>query len=152
MIEDNYEYKSQKNGNLISQKLKSIRLKYPDIILETKGSGCLHGIFFNSKNLKQITTLFSKILPITFLKDDQAIFKLICASVIYHLYKNYNILTFYGSNFGIPLKISPSIIASEDQINYFFECLDKTLKIGFNKLLMDFIKNKIFNEIKNKLI
>ena len=151
MIEDNYEYKSQKNGKLISQKLKSIRLKYPDIILETKGSGCLHGIFFNSKNLKQITTLFTKILPITFLKDDQAIFKLICASVIYHLYKKYNILTFYGSNFGIPLKISPSIIASEDQINYFFECLDNTLKIGFSKLLMDFIKNKIFSEIKNKL-
>ena len=151
MIEDNYEEKSNKNGNLITQKLKELRLKYPDIILETKGSGCLHGIFFSSRNLKKITDLFAKILPVSFLKDDQAIFKLLCASVIFHLYNNYNILTYYGSNIGIPLKVSPSVIVSEDEIKYFFESLDKTLKVGFNKLLVDFTKNKIFNKIKGSL-
>jgi putrescine aminotransferase len=152
MIEDNYEEKSQKNGKLISQELELLRLKYVDMILETKGSGCLHGIFFDSKILKKTTQFFSKILPISFLKDDQAMFKLLCASVIFHLYKNYNILTYYGSNLGIPLKVSPSVIASEDQIKFFFESLDKTLKIGFYKLLLDFTKNKILNKVKGNLI
>ena len=112
----------------------------------------MHGIFFNPKNFKKIIELFSKIVPISFLKDDQAIFKLICASVIFHLYKNYNILTYYGSNIGIPLKVSPSIIVSENQIKYFFESLDKTLKVGFYKLLADFTKNKILNKVKNSLL
>ena len=66
--------------------------------------------------------------------------------------KNYNILTYYGSNLGIPLKVSPSVIASEDQIKFFFESLDKTLKIGFYKLLLDFTKNKILNKVKGNLI
>jgi putrescine aminotransferase len=149
MIEDNYEEKSQKNGRLITQELELLRLKYSDMVLETRGSGCLHGIFFDSRHFKKISKFFSKIFPISFLKDDQAIFKLLCASVIFHLYKNYNILTFYGSNLGIPLKVSPSVIASPDQIKYFFESLDKTLKVGFYKLLLDFAKNKILNKIKS---
>ena len=148
MIEDNYEQKSQKNGELISKELDLLKLKYSDIILETKGSGCLHGIFFNSRKIKKITYLFSKLIPVSFLKDDQAIFKLICASVIFHLYKNYDILTYYGSNLGIPLKVSPSVIASEEQIKYFFNSLDKTLEIGIYNLLLNFIKNKIFSKIK----
>ena len=152
MIENNYEEKCKNNERLISKELETLKLKYPEIILETKGSGCLHGIFFNPKNFKKIIELFSKIVPISFLKDDQAIFKLICASVIFHLYKNYNILTYYGSNIGIPLKVSPSIIVSENQIKYFFESLDKTLKVGFYKLLADFTKNKILNKVKNSLL
>ena len=148
MIEDKYEEKSQIIGDLISKELNSLKSKYPDIILETKGSGCLHGIFFDPKRIKKITHLLSKLIPISFLKDDQAIFKLLCASVIFHLYKKYNILTYYGSNIGIPLKVSPSIIASKDQIKYFFNSLDKTLEFGIYNLLLDFIKNKIFNKIK----
>ena len=70
------------------------------------------------------------------------------SSIIFHLYNEHNILTYYGSNKDIPLKISPSLIVTVDDINYFFDCLDKTLSIGILKLVTNFVSSKFFNKFK----
>lgn len=148
MIEDNYLEKSLNNEKIIKERLNKIKKKYPKLILETRGSGSLHGILFNPGELKKFINIIYKVSPISFLKDDQAIYKIICASVIFYLYKKFNILTYYGSNLGIPLKVSPSIIVSKDEINLFFDCLEKTLDKGFLRLVVGFLKSKIFTKIK----
>ena len=80
------------------------------------------------------------------MKDKLAIKKIIVSSIIYHLYEKYNILTFYGSNTGIPLKVAPSLIVNKEEVDYFMSSLDKTLEMGIKNLVLNFIKNKFFKK------
>lgn len=146
--DENFEEKSYIAGKLINNKLIKLKKKYPKIILDHRGSGCLHGIIINSSRFDEFLKPVMKLIPISFLKDDQAIKKIIVSSIIFHLYKNYNILTYYGSNKDIPLKISPSVVVKEEQINYFFSSLEMTLNLGLFKLVKNFVSNKFFKKFK----
>jgi putrescine aminotransferase len=146
--DENFEEKSHIAGKLINNKLIKLKNKYPKIILDHRGSGCLHGIIINSSKFDEFLKPVMKLIPISFLKDDQAIKKIIVSSIIFHLYKNYNILTYYGSNKDIPLKISPSVVVKEEQINYFFSSLETTLNLGLFKLVKNFVGNKFFKKFK----
>lgn len=148
ILDENFENKSIQNGKIISEKLKKIQNKYPNVINEVRGSGCLQGLIINTSTADNYFKPIMKIIPISFLSDDQAIKKIVVSSIIFHLYNEHNILTYYGSNKDIPLKISPSLIVTVDDINYFFDCLDKTLSIGILKLVTNFVSSKFFNKFK----
>lgn len=151
MIEDNFESKSLDLEKNIRDGLQKLNSKYPSLIKEIRGSGALHGIVFNSENYENFFNTFSKLIPSKFLNDKQAIKKIIVASIIYELYSSHNILTFFGSNTDIPLKISPSLVAEKNDIDYFLKSLDVTLGLGFNKLILGFIKSKVFSKWKQKI-
>ena len=68
------------------------------------------------------------------------------ASIIYDLYESHNILTFYGSNIDIPLKICPSIVATNEDLNYFVKSLDLTLSKGLISLVTKFVSQKFFSK------
>ena len=85
-----------------------------------------------------------KIIPTNFTKDEYALKKIIVSSIISDLFDSHNILTFYGSNIGLPLKISSPIITSENDLYYFLESLDKTLSEGLIRLVTKFLKKNIF--------
>ena len=87
-----------------------LQRKYPKILREVRGAGALNGIIINvqSKILGSITNR----IPISLIKDERFLAKLITASIISELYDEHNILTFYGSNKEIPLIISPSLIVT----------------------------------------
>jgi hypothetical protein len=64
------------------------------------------------------------------------------------MYKNYNVLTAINdSSFSNHLCISPSLIISKDDVNYFFDSLDKTLNQNLNiksvELIFNFLKSKL---------
>ena len=148
IVDEKFEEKSLKAGTLINNHLIKIKAKYPKIIQESRGTGCLQGIVINTSKFDEYLKPVIKLIPISFLSDDQAIKKIIVSSIIFHLYNDFNILTYYGSNKDIPLKISPSVIVNDSQIDYFFESLDSTLDLGLFKLVKNFVSNKFFRKFK----
>ena len=149
IIDDDYENKSKALGLYISNSLNKLKVKYPNIINEVRGSGCLHGLIINTSFADKFIKPILKIIPVDFLKDEQSVKKILVASIIFDLYESHNILTFYGSNIDIPLKVAPSIIASNDDINYFIQSLDSTLSKGMFKIVSKFITQKFFSKFKS---
>ena len=142
-VEDNYPRKAKDIGKLIENKLSEIKNKYPGLVKETRGIGCLQGIIFNTGPdlIKKIIS----VLPVKLIQDERFLNKLVTSSVISNLYSEFNILSSLGQNKEICLWISPSIIVEEKQINYFFESLSKTLDHGLVSLISKFIKTKFKN-------
>ena len=71
--------------------------------------------------------------------------KLATAAVISELYDEFGILTFYGSNRDILLIISPSVIVTDDEMDYFLHSLDKTLEKGLINLIIKFFGQSNYN-------
>jgi putrescine aminotransferase len=134
-------------SELLTKKLNDLKLKHPDKIDEIKGNGVLNGIIFKSYPT-QIAQLLEKI-PSGFIRDRSFFLKKITATAISsELYKKYDILTAINdSSFSNHLCISPSLVIKKEDVNYFFECLDKTLNENLNlksiQLVFNFIKSKI---------
>ena len=141
-VEENYPFKAKDNGNLIKEKLNFLKKMYPNQIKEIRGKGCLQGIFFQTG--PEIINKVLKFIPIKLTKDNRFLSKLITSSVLNSLYNDYQILTSLGQNKEICLWISPPIIANKEQINYFFESLEKILKEGLITSILSFLKKQIF--------
>ena len=144
IIEDNYVSKSKKIFNILNRGLIELQKKYPRIIKEVRGSGSLNGIIINTDFSDKYLQPMLSLIPSNFTKDDYAIKKIIVSSIISELYDSYNILTFYGSNIDLPLKISPPVIASVEDLNYFLQSFEKVLDLGLKKILFNFFKKNIF--------
>jgi putrescine aminotransferase len=141
IVEDDYVGKSKRIHGRLSNGLENLKVKYPDLIDEVRGSGALNGVILN-KDINPIIKSAISFLPAKVFKDERFMAKLITGSVISELFNTHNILTFYGSNREIPLIFSPSLIITDEEIDRFLDALDETLSIGKNKLLLNFIKQK----------
>ena len=134
-------------SDLLSAKLKGLLAKHPDKIDQIKGNGILNGIIFKSYPT-QIAKLLEKI-PLEFIKDKSFFLKKITATAISsELYRKYKILTAINdSSFSNHLCVSPSLIIKEEDVNYFFDSLSKTLDENLNiksiELILNFIKSKL---------
>jgi len=139
-VEENYPLKAKIVGKKIFENLNKLKLKYPKYIKEIRGKGCLQGILFNSgpNIFKKILSLF----PSEITKDNRFIDKLVVSSVIDSLYTEHNILASLGQNKEICLWISPPIIVNEEEIEYFFSCLDKVMNKGLINIISSFVKKK----------
>jgi len=145
IIEDDYVGKAKRIHHRLSNGLKSLQMKYPNLIDEVRGSGALNGIILNKDINPFIKSLIS-FLPAKVFKDERFLSKLITGAVISELFNTHNILTFYGSNREIPLIISPSLIVTDEELDRFLDALDKTLAIEKLKLLLNFLKQKILKK------
>lgn len=141
IVEDDYVGRSKRIHQILISGLKSLQEKYPNFIDEIRGSGALHGVILN-KDINPIIKSAISFLPAKVFKDERFMAKLITGSVISELFNTHDILTFYGSNKEIPLIISPSLIITDEELDRFLDALDKTLKVGKNKLILNFIKQK----------
>lgn len=130
----------------ITQKLEELRSKHLDKIQEIKGTGILNGIIFKSFP-SEIGRLLEK-LPSEFVKDRSFFLRKITATAISsEMYKKYNILTAINdSRFSNHLCVAPSLVIQHNDVNYFFESLNKTLSGNLNikciELILNFIKSK----------
>ena len=144
VVEENYVEKSKnifKNLNLGLEKLKE---KFPSIIKEVRGSGALNGIVINTDFSDKYLQPILSLLPSDFAKDEYAIKKIIVSSYISELYDEYNILTFYGSNIDLPLKISCPLNTDKESLDYFLNSMEKILNKGTIFVVKNFIKKNIF--------
>ena len=144
IIEDDYISKSKQIYDKTNPALVKLMEKYPKIISGVRGSGALNGILINAES--KLISSVSKLIPVEFFKDERFLPKLATAAVISELYDEHDILTFYGSNIEIPLIVSPSVIVTDDEIDYFLNALDKTLEKGLIRLILKFAKTKFFKK------
>ena len=140
MIEDDYVSKAKRIFNRLNPGLLKLQQKYPDIIREVRGSGALNGILLepNMNLLKSALNL----MPSPMFKNANFLTKLVNGAVNEHLYSKHNILTYQGTNYEIPIMISPPLVVTDDEIDFFLDSLDKTFEIGLRKLVLKFIKSK----------
>ena len=84
--------------------MKFLKNKYPNLIKEIRGKGCLQGILF--KTGPEIINKILNLIPVKLTKDERFLSKLVTSSVINSLYDDYEILTSLGQNKEICLWIS----------------------------------------------
>ncbi len=144
LIEEDYIKKSKNIFNIINPKLKELMNKYPKIIKDVRGSGTLNGVVINTDFADKYFQPLISLIPSKFAKDRYAIKKILVTSIISSLYDDHNILTFYGSNVDLPLKISVPVITKEEDLTYFVDSLDKVLARGVVNNVTKFLKKNIF--------
>ena len=144
IIEENFIKKSKDIFELMNFGLLKLQKKFPNIIKEVRGSGSLNGVIINTDFSDKYLQPILSLIPVEFAKDKYAIKKIIISSYISELYDKHNILTFYGSNIDLPLKISCPIITEQESLIYFLNSFEKVLEKGTYSVLMNFIKRNIF--------
>lgn len=145
IIEEDYVGKSKRIYNCLNPGLKKIQEKHPDMIEEIRGSGALNGVVCN-KEISPVIRGALKLVPNEMFQDKRFAAKLITGSVICELFDKHHILTYYGDNWNVPLIISPSLIVTGEEIDYFLDALDQTLSVGKMKLLIKFVSQKFLNK------
>ena len=126
--------------------------KFPSIIKEVRGQGALNGILIYPP-IKYMDEIIDK-LPTKLVKNKYNAFnQLVIAGIMEELYSEYSILTIpqdriiKKENGEIErfayLAIKPSCIATEDNINYFLNSLEKVLNVSIINLIRKFLQKKI---------
>lgn len=142
--DDHYVQRAQDIHSYLFPKLLELQNKHPEMIDEVRGRGALNGIILNKK-VNMLLKAASNIAPLEFVRDSRFWAKIITGSVISELFNSHNILTFYGDNRETPLIISPSLIATKENIDQFCHALDQTLNVGKTKLVTNFLKFKFLS-------
>ncbi|MBI5741705.1 MAG: aspartate aminotransferase family protein [Nitrospirae bacterium] len=145
IVDDDYVGKSKRIHLRLSNGLKRLQGKYPDLINDVRGSGALHGVIFN-KDINSFVKSLISLIPAKVFKDERFLSKLITGSVISELFSAHNVLTFFGDNREISLIISPSLIVSDEELDTFLDALDRTLAIGKLTLILNFLKQKVLKK------
>jgi len=145
LLEEDYASKVKNLEEKINKHLKILKDKHPKKVKGFKGVGSLFGIDFFSM-IDNFEPLLKNV-PLNVIKNKaNLISKLNVASISSELYSKHEILTHISesenSNF---LYISPSLIASNENIEYFFKSLDEVLKSKLDLKLLKYIINSIFN-------
>ena len=146
IFDNDYEKKSKEIGLELRKIFENLKIKYPNIIDEIRGSGCFQGFTFKNIFNRKIEKVITSLIPVKSYRDDNFFKKILCASIINYLYKNYQILTFGSYSTDVLFKISPIIETNYKDIQNFEEKIDKTLSIGVITLVSDFIKYKFLKK------
>ena len=140
IVEDDYIGKSQRIEKKLADGFRLLQAKYPKYIDDARGAGAIHGIFLNPG--PAILSKLVNLIPGELFDDPRFMFKLVVASVISHMYTHHDTLTFTSLGYDIHLIVAPPLIVTDEEIDHFFDSLDKTLSIGFLKLILNFTKKK----------
>ena len=146
IFDQKYTEKSKNNGLIIKKILGNLKMKYPNIIDEIRGTGSFQGFTVKSLFNQQIEKIITKFIPIKNYRDENFFKKILCASIINYMYKNHNILTFGSYQSDVLFKISPIIETKVEDLENFEEKINKTLNEGVVNLVSDFIKYKFLKK------
>lgn len=152
VMDDNYNERAKKIFKHLNPKLIEMQKKFPSIIKEVRGQGALNGILIYPP-IKYMDEIIDK-LPTKLVKNKYNAFnQLVIAGIMEELYSEYSILTIpqdriiKKENGEIErfayLAIKPSCIATEDNINYFLNSLEKVLNVSIINLIRKFLQKKI---------
>lgn len=140
-VEDDYPGRATRIGERLGDGLAAIARKHPRLVAGTTGRGALHGVFLKSG--PEAMDKFLRLIPSSFAKDPQVRVKMVTAAVVAALYRDHGVLTYFGSNHGLPLIVSPPLVAEDDEVVHFLEALDAVLGQGMIKLLAGLAKGKL---------
>ena len=145
LVEEDYESKVKNLEERIIKHLQILKDKHPKKVKRFKGAGSLFGIEFFSM-IDNFESLLKNIPLDTIKNKTNIISKLNVASISSELYSKHEILAHISesenSNF---LYVAPSLIASDENVDYFFNSLDEALKSKLDLKLLKYIISSIFN-------
>lgn len=141
IVDDDYPAKSHHIGKRLGAGLARLHEKYPGAITGVRGSGALHGVFFNA-GPSFLNNLIS-LIPNELYQDPRFMQKLVTAAVVSELYSRRDILTFTSLGLDVHLIVSPSLVVSDREIDLFLEGLDDVLSSGLPSLVLSFVKRKL---------
>jgi len=141
IVDENIPERANRLGCLLSEKLKKLENKYPDLIKETRSIGLLGAVEFKPLQNK-IIELLRKNKSVDNLFDG-----IITGFIVSQLLEQFNILTFAGQHQMNCLFINPPLIAAESDIDYFIESLDKLLAGGIVNLVTKYIEMRVKRKI-----
>ena len=148
MEKDNFKEKSYNIEKIVKDRCNQLIKKFPEQIIECRGSGAIHGIFL--KNKKTFFNQIIKLIPTEISKDERFIPKLIIAAVADWMYRHHKIYVLFSNADEISLLFTPSLVMNKKEIDYFFDSLEKTLQVDINKITIEFVK-KYASQIIMKL-
>ena len=146
MEEENYHEKSLNIEKITKNRCKKLLEKFDSQILEYRGQGSLHGIYFKTDSG------FGKILsliPFSMTRDKKFLSKIISASISNWLFKNYKILVLFSTTENSGILFAPSLIINEKEINYFFDSLEETLEHGIWKIVSKFASKQFSSSLRD---
>lgn len=140
VVEDDYPARARELGALLEAGLQRLAKAHPDVINRVCGTGAIWGVFLGGG--PGILDLAGRLMP-GFSNDPQFRTKLIALSVIAHLFREHNIMTYYSPNADNPLMVAPSLVATAEDVDHFLTALDATLAKGLPRLLGSFVKERV---------
>lgn len=149
LIEEDLVGRSRAIGERLGAGLGALRAKYPGAIAELRGCGAHWGMLLHA-GPDMLRELAAR-LPSSFAQDDRFLTKVLTAGVIAHLYDAHGILTYYGENREILLMASPSLVASDGQIDRYLAALDAALAKGPWRLAAAFAGSALFARFLSRL-
>ena len=140
LVEDDYVGRSKRIGAQLAAGLEALRRKHPSAITEVRGAGAHFGIILSAG-----PELLGRVLRAVPLRmfDEQFLLKLVSSAVMEHMYAEERVLTLFVVNREIPFLLSPSLIATEEEVELALRALDRTLERGLLWLVLDLIKKKL---------
>lgn len=139
LTRDKLSRKALVAGNEIKKNFLVLKKRFPNFDMRLEGTGCIQRILLkNNKIDEKILRKFltkKDIQKITFLRSS-----LLEVSILDYLYKKFSIFAFHSPG---KLVISPSLIIKKSEIKYLFKALSKTLMIGKEKLINNYISENI---------
>lgn len=142
-VEDDYPARARHIERRLGGGLREIARRHPKLVARTAGTGALHGVFLKAGGAALDAVL--QRLPSSFARDPQLRSKLITGAVVGALYREHDILTYYGSNHEIALIAAPSLVAEDAEVDQFLTALDEVLTKGLVSLVAELIREKILS-------
>lgn len=138
MVEEDFPGKSQKIFDYLKPRLEQLKEKYPKQISEIRGVGTLMGLKLQSP-YEFVEQALAK-LPFRFIKNKtEFINKVTAAAVVEELYKTHGVLTTITPAQQGMIAVTPSIIAQQEEMDYFLRSLESCLEKGLASLINHFV-------------
>ncbi|WBC18232.1 aminotransferase class III-fold pyridoxal phosphate-dependent enzyme [Micromonospora sp. WMMA1998] len=143
VVEDDYPGRARALEASLAPGLEQIAKAHPDVVQTVRGVGALHGVFLGGG--PRVLDIAGRLAP-GFSHDPMFRTKLITLSVIAHLYREHDIMTYYSPNGANPLMVAPPLVAGAQEVEYFLDALDATLARGLPRLLGAFVRDKVVSQ------
>jgi acetylornithine/succinyldiaminopimelate/putrescine aminotransferase len=140
-VEDDYPARARHIGERLGQGLAKLAGTHSRLVAATTGRGALHGVFLDAGPAG--LDRFVRLLPASFARDPQLRSKLVTGAVVSALYREHDVLTYFGSNHGLPLIVAPPLIVDDREIDLFLTALDCVLGKGIARLVAAFVKERV---------
>lgn len=137
-VEEDFPARAQALEAILAPGLADIAARHPSLVAGIAGKGALYGIRLRPR--AQLPAAVRDLIPVQLAKDPQAFPKLITGAVIAALYRDHDILSFFGSTQDIALIASPPLVAGEKEARLFLDALDAVLDRGAPRLVASFAK------------
>jgi putrescine aminotransferase len=138
IVDEDFVGKARRIGAFLGPALRALRDAYPAIIEEVRGVGALQGLVLRRD--AAILNEVARLLPADIATDSGVLERIVVGAVIDDLYRSHGILTWYGSGRDLPLMVTPALVVTEEELDYFVGRLGDTFGKSMKDLCIDFLR------------